>query len=219
MYIKVSIFALILGITTPFSLTADTSGNVTIMNFDCEEGLNCSRVIGFSKGNHELDCTVIRPWSGTADDGAGPHPVIAWANGWDQGNVVGQCTTEGYLPGLKKWALDGPYIVVAANQWSVQDSDVLACLQWVVDNEPSADANWTGLAGHSQGGGAVIHAGNGSPRGPEITASVSMNPYGPSWTGAGDQDGPVMILGGTADTTTPVSSFIDAWGQIEPPPV
>ena len=32
---------------------------------------------------------------------------------------AGESTTAGYKPGLIEWALDGPYIVVAANQWSV----------------------------------------------------------------------------------------------------
>ena len=38
-------------------------------------------VLGDSKGNHELDCLVIRPWS--ADDGPDDfeYPVIGWANG------------------------------------------------------------------------------------------------------------------------------------------
>ena len=100
------------------------------------ENKNCSeiRVNGHSQGNHELDCTVIRPWSKDADPDPRdvPYPVIGWANGWNFGNVVGEHTTEGYKPGLIEWALDGPYIVVAANQWSVQESDVLACLQWVI---------------------------------------------------------------------------------------
>ena len=164
------------------------------------------RVTGSSQGNHDLDCTVIRPW-GRSGPNAAPYPVIAWANGWDQGNVVGQTTTLGYKPGLIEWALDGPYIVVAANQWSVQESDVLACLQWVIDNEEAADPYTLGLAGHSQGGGAVIKAGDGEPYGFKITSVVAMNPYGPSWVSPEIQDGPMLLLGGTKDTTTPTSSF------------
>lgn len=171
------------------------------------------RVTGHSQGNHDLDCTIIRPWRNSGPTDA-PYPVIAWANGWDQGNVVGETTTLGYKPGLIEWALDGPYIVVAANQWSVQESDVLACLQWVVDNEDAADPYKLGLAGHSQGGGAVIKAGDGEPNGFFITATVAMNPYGPSWVNPEDQDGPMMLLGGTDDTTTPTSSFLAVWDAI-----
>jgi predicted esterase len=175
---------------------------------------NCSeiRVTGHSQGNHELDCTVIRPWhEGDSPDGRRvPYPVIGWANGWNFGNVVGEHTTEGYKPGLIEWALDGPYIVVAANQWSVQESDVLACVQWVIEEYGEiVDTDKIGLAGHSQGGGAVIKAGDGEPNGFDITTVIAMNPYGPAWVNPEIQDGPVLLLGGTEDTTTPTSSFVE----------
>ncbi len=175
-----------------------------------------------SQGNHTLDCTVIRPWT----EASGPddilYPVIAWANGWDQGNVVGEITLEGYKPGLIEWALDGPYIVIAANQWSVQESDVLACAEWLVDQGDEPNSEYfdrvndvkIGLAGHSQGGGAVIKAGDGEPNVFDIAAVVAMTPYGPSWIDPGHQDGPMMLLGGTEDLTTPVASFIAVWDGI-----
>ena len=72
-----------------------------------------------------------------------------------------------------------------------------------------------GLAGHSQGGGAVIKAGDGAPNGFPITAVVAMNPYGPGWVHPGSQDGPVMLLGGTDDTTTPTSSFEAVWDDVQ----
>ena len=180
-------------------------------------------VIGPSQGNHRLDCTVIRPWRVDSGPDDRRYPVIAWANGWDQGNVVGQFTTLGYKPGLIEWALDGPYIVIAANQWSARAPDVLQCLQWqVVQNtEPGSeyegviDTGSIGLAGHSQGGGAVIKAGDGEPNGFEITAVVAMTPYGPDWVDPGSQDGPMMLIGGTDDTTTPVSSFLPVWEAVQ----
>ncbi len=196
---------------------------VTSMASGAPERHSEQQVVGHSKGNHELDCLVIRPWT----KGSGPedllYPVIAWANGWDQGNVVGQHTTKGYKPGLIEWALDGPYIVIAANQWSVQESDVLQCIQWLADQsiDPKSeyfnvvDTTRIGLAGHSQGGGAVIKAGDGEPNGFDIAAVVAMNPYGPAWVDAGNQDGPMMLIGGTDDTTTPVSSFIAVWRAIQ----
>jgi len=185
----------------------------TTVEDDCSE----IRFTGQSQGNHEMDCTVIFPWSegDEPDPRYVKYPIIAWANGWDQGNVIGEYTTFGYKLGLIEWALDGPYIVVAANQWSVQESDVLACLQLVIDEyEEIADADSIGLAGHSQGGGAVIKAGDGEPNGFDITAVVAMNPYGPAWVNPEIQDGPVMLLGGTADTTTPTSSFQEVFDAI-----
>jgi len=186
------------------------------LKYDCSE----IRVAGRSQGNHELDCTVIRPWSLGEEPNPRdlPYPVIGWANGWDQGNVIGEYTTLGYKLGLIEWALDGPYIVVAANQWSVQESDVLACVQWVIENYPEkADDSRIGLAGHSQGGGAVIKAGDGWTSGPDITAVVAMNPYGPAWVNPENQDGPLMLLGGTEDTTTPTPSFQEVFDAISSP--
>ena len=82
-----------------------------------------------SQGNHTLDCTVIRPWT----EASGPddilYPVIAWANGWDQGNVVGEITLEGYKPGLIEWARDGPYIVIAANDPIIVRAAILSYRQ------------------------------------------------------------------------------------------
>ncbi|MGI9316536.1 MAG: alpha/beta hydrolase family protein [bacterium] len=168
-------------------------------------GLSCYSVTGWSKGNHEVNCTIIVP--DNAEDGI---PLIAWANGWEQGNVLGQCTTNGYLRGLKLWAKSG-YVVAAANQWSVQESDVLACANWVEQNNgdndiPTIDSANIGLAGHSQGGGAVIKAGNGD-RNVTVKTVLAMNPYGPSWVRPQNQDGQVFILGGRNDTTTPPESY------------
>jgi dienelactone hydrolase len=180
-------------------------------------------VEGPSQGNHELDCLVIRPWSDTSGPGNTQYPVIGWANGWGYNDVAGETTTAGYKPGLIEWALDGPYIVIAANQWSVQESDILQCLQWLVDQNTTLGSEYQGvvnvakigLAGHSQGGGAVIKAGDGEPNGFDIAAVVAMNPYGPGWVNPGNQDGPMMLIGGTEDTTTPVSSFEAVWQAIQ----
>ena len=171
-------------------------------------------VTGHSSGNHRLDCKVVRPWKSSSGPGVTQYPVIAWANGWGQGNVFGAGNTDWYIENLLSvWALDGPYIVIAANQWSVQESDVLACLEWIVDQNTTLGSEYEGvvntaklgLAGHSQGGGAVVKAGDGEPNGLDITSVITMNPYGPSWVSAAKQDGPVMILTGSEDTTTPYS--------------
>jgi hypothetical protein len=180
-------------------------------------------VTGTTQGNHELDCTVIRPWSDSAGPGSTLYPVIVWANGWNGGNGTGQDTTDGYKPGLIEWALDGPYIVIAANQWSATESDVLACLQWIVDQNDTPGSEYEGvvntgkigLAGHSQGGGAVMKAGDGEPNGFEITGVVGMNPYGPSWVSADSQDGPVMIITGALDENTPLSWMEAPWEGVQ----
>jgi len=171
-------------------------------------------VVGHSNGNHRLDCKVVRPWASSKGPGDTQYPVIAWANGWGQGNVFGAGITDWYIETiLGDWALDGPYIVIAANQWSAQESDVLACLQWMVDQNETDGSEYKGvvntaklgLAGHSQGGGAVVKAGDGEPNGFDITSVITMNPYGPGWVNPGNQDGPVMIITGSEDDVTPYS--------------
>ncbi len=52
-------------------------------------------VEGASQGNHELDCTVIRPWTEASGPADILYPIIAWANGWDRGDVVGEIVLEG----------------------------------------------------------------------------------------------------------------------------
>jgi dienelactone hydrolase len=180
-------------------------------------------VEGPSQGNHELDCLVIRPWSDPSGPGNTQYPVIGWANGWGWNDNAGETTTAGYKPGLIEWALDGPYIVIAANQWSAQESDILQCLQWLVDQNTTAGSEYEGvvntakigLAGHSQGGGAVIKAGDGEPNGFDIATVVAMNPYGPGWVNPGNQDGPMMLIGGTGDIRTPTDSFDAVWQAIQ----
>ena len=192
----------------------ENMGKITVED-DCSEITYSDH----SQGNHDLDCTVMFPWPEGADPDPRyvPYPVIGWANGWGQGNVFGENTTFGYKLGLIEWALDGPYIVVAANQWSAQESDVLACVQWVIEKYPVAVGDYPkiALAGHSQGGGAVIKAGDGEPNGFEIATVIAMNPYGPGWVNPGNQGGPLMLLGGTKDTTTPTNSFEEVWIAIQ----
>jgi predicted esterase len=203
---KIGKIAWILTLTLLLSIVIVTSAIA-----DGEE-TSRDRIIGHSNGNHRLDCKIIRPWIDTAPDSV-QYPVIVWANGWGGNNVAGQSTTEWYMPMLTEWASEGPYIVVAVNAWSARESDVLKCLQWIVDQNDEAGSDYEGavntekigLAGHSQGAGAVIKAGDGEPNGFEISTVVAMNPYGPSWISAADQDGPVMVLTGANDAVTPYS--------------
>lgn len=179
------------------------------------------QVFVFSEGNHALDCLVIRPWSDEDGPDDRTYPVIGWANGWDQGNVLGETTTEGYKPGLIEWALDGPYIVIAANQWSVREPDLVQCLEWLVDqNDVGGDyfervnVDKIGIAGHSQGGGAALETGDGGLSDLELAGIVAMNPYGPDWPHLGELIAPLFLVGGGADTTTPVASYIEVWEDV-----
>jgi dienelactone hydrolase len=209
--LRLPVFLILVAATTVFAGERQNT-NMTRTPVNCGDGFTCERVVGNSKGNHELDCTVILP---DALQSETTYPVIAWANGWEQGNVLGQCVTDGYMPGLKNWAAAGPYIVVAANAWSAREPDVLQCLEHVVESGNYPAGNRAGLSGHSQGGGAVVRAGNGGKTGIDITATIPMNPFGPAWVDTGNQDGPMLLLGGDADTTTPVGSFISVWDEVQ----
>lgn len=171
-----------------------------------------------SGGKVKLDCTVIKPWTSSPDNYQ--YPVIAWANGWgSQGDDI----TAGYKPGLIEWALDGPYIVVAANSRSPKEVDLTRCLQWVLDQntvngsdlQGVVNTSKIGLAGHSQGGGVAILAGDGNSNSINVTAVVAMNPYASRWRGADSQDGPVMIIGSSNDAVAPIETYaVPAWNKI-----
>jgi dienelactone hydrolase len=175
--------------------------------------------VGHSEGNHRLDCTVVRPWEEGATPEEGSFAVVAWANGWGQGNVHGADSTEHYLSGLQFWSEDGNYLVIAANQWSARSPDVLQCIQWLIDANHDSESEYFGLvdtahigvAGHSQGGGAALKAGDGLFMDGDgytmVTTVVAMNPYGPSWVKAKAQNDQIMVLGGVFDVVTPTDSF------------
>jgi hypothetical protein len=175
--------------------------------------------VGHSEGNHRLDCTVVRPWEDGDTPLEGSFAVVAWANGWGQGNVKGADSTDDYLSGLQFWSESGNYLVIAANQWSARAPDVLQCIQWLLDANYDSESEYFGLvdtahigvAGHSQGGGAALKAGDGILMDDDgytmVSTVVAMNPYGPSWVKAKAQNDQIMVLGGAFDGVTPTDSF------------
>ncbi len=123
-YLHLPVFLILVAAVTVFAGERQNN-NVTITPVNCGDGFSCERVAGNSNGNHELDCTVVLP--GALKSGH-IYPVIAWANDWEQGNVLDQCVTGGYMAGLKNWAVPGSYIVVAANAWGVnEDGSTMTC--------------------------------------------------------------------------------------------
>jgi hypothetical protein len=149
----------------------------------------------------------------------GGFDVIGWTNGWGQGNVFGADQIENYISGLFFWAEVGDYLVIGANQWSARAPDILQCLQWLIDESHDPDSDYfgavntanIGLSGHSQGGGAALKAGDGvlndGPGVAQITTVVAMNPYGPSFVVAQNQNEQILLLSGDSDVVTPTDSF------------
>ena len=183
------------------------------------------RIFGATSGNHDLSCTVIRPWGleGGPNPDFAPYPAAGWLNGWGGNNVAGQPTLQGYLPGLIEWAIDLQTIVVAANAWSARDVDMIRCLEWLAEQnetpgseyEGIVDTRRIGILGHSQGGGGVLKVGADSSPDYSVAAVVAIHPYGPNWASVGSQEAPVFMIGGGNDTTTPTSSFLPAWDRIK----
>ena len=68
-----------------------------------------------------------------------------------------------------------------------------------------------GVAGHSQGGGAALKAGDGilddNGTAAWVSTVVAFNPYGPSFVKAQSQNGQILLLGGANDGVTPTASF------------
>jgi hypothetical protein len=179
-------------------------------------------VIGQSEGKHRLDCTILRPWAGDgtpAEIPAGGFQILGWTNGWGQGNVFGADQVENYIDGLDFWVEDGNYLVIAANQWSARAPDILQCLQWLIDQSydensdyfNALDTSSIGLSGHSQGGGAALKAGDGLLKDgagyTQISTVAAMNPYGPSFVTAQNQNDQILILSGDSDNVTPTDSM------------
>lgn len=177
------------------------SSNVSMAEWaEWEEGTHyLKQVIGGFPGNHQIDCTVIYPLIMPDPDNpngykptekpVGGYPVIAWANGWGWNEVAGENEIDGYLPGLIEWAIEGNFIVIAANQWSPRERDVLQSVAWLIEqNDEEGDyainLEKIGLTGHSQGGGAVLRASDGEPKGKglgldiDIATVIAMNPMG-----------------------------------------
>ena len=70
------------------------------------------------------------------------------------------------------------------------------------------DTDNIGVSGHSQGGGAALKAGDGIfEDGTMVSTVVAMNPYGPSFVKSMEQNGQILLLGGTDDGVTPTDSF------------
>lgn len=135
-------------------------------------------------------CTLFRPRSLT-----GNHAVILWGNG------TGSSPTT-YARLLSHFASWG-FIVVAANTANAgTGSAMLGCLDWLERSSLAAfaDLSNVGTSGHSQGGGGAIMAGVDS----RITTTAPIEGYtlglGHDSSSHTRQNGPMLLLSGSADT-------------------
>ncbi|MBL4683992.1 MAG: hypothetical protein JKY37_05340 [Nannocystaceae bacterium] len=151
------------------------------------------------------DCTVFRP--STLGDNGLAHPVILWGNGTTASPGI-------YAGVLSHWASQG-FIVAAANTSNAGSGiEILACLDWLTEQDAddasayggAIDLGHIGVAGHSQGGGGALMAGQD----PRITVTAPLQPYTQQGFGGyeqscqGNQHGPMFLMSGTADIISPI---------------
>ncbi|SDR73589.1 Chlorophyllase enzyme [Halopseudomonas sabulinigri] len=150
-------------------------------------------------GSAGLSCTVFRPSTLGANNLK--HPIIVWGNGTT-------ASPSTYADLLEHWASQG-FVVIAANTSNAgTGEEMLDCLDYLTtqNNRSSGtyanklDLNRVGTAGHSQGGGGTIMAGQD----PRIKATAPFQPYtiglGHSSSSQSNQSGPMFLMSGSADT-------------------
>lgn len=145
------------------------------------------------------DCTVYRPR--TLGENGRLHPIIVWGNGTG-------ASPSGYGALLTHWASHG-FVVVAANISNAgTGQEMLGCVDYMVNQHNRStgtfagklNINRIGAAGHSQGGGGTIMAGQDR----RISVTAPFQPYtlglGHSSSSQRQQNGPMFLQTGGRDS-------------------
>lgn len=154
-------------------------------------------------------CTVFRPTNLTAN-----HPVIIWGNGTGATLAIASS-------GLHHLASWGFVVSAAHTPNSGSGNEMLDCLDQAANASfaSALDLSKVGATGHSQGGGGAIAAGRDS----RITATAPIQPYTlpllghqSSWNS--QQNGPMLLLGGSADIiAVPLFNQVNVFYQTNVP--
>lgn len=141
-------------------------------------------------GSAGSNCTIYRPVNLT-----GEQPVILWGNGTG-------ASPRSYSALLRHWA-SWDFVVLAANTSNAgSGEEMLGCLDWLESSGYASlvDLTKVGTSGHSQGGGGAIMAGTD----PRITTTAPIEGYtlglGHDRSSWSEQNGPMLLLSGSADT-------------------
>ncbi|HDZ57344.1 MAG TPA: alpha/beta hydrolase [Pseudomonas xinjiangensis] len=185
-----------------------------------------SRAGSFSvtSGNEGPSCTIYRPR--TLGESGRRHPIIIWGNG------------TGASPGtysglLEHWASQGFVVAAARTSNAGSGTQMIDCLDYLVQQNGRSsgtyagklNVNRVGAAGHSQGGGGTIMAGQDD----RITVTAPFQPYtiglGHRSSSQSNQNGAMFLMTGGNDTIAAPSSnaapvFNRAnvpvfWGELE----
>ncbi|HDY98189.1 MAG TPA: alpha/beta hydrolase [Pseudomonas sabulinigri] len=201
--IKIAAVALGLAISSAALATNPGGGggssNPTGTGFPGVSNFSSGGSFSTTSGSAGFSCTVFRP--STLGASGRKHPIIVWGNG------TGASPTT-YRSLLNHWASHG-FVVIAANTSNAgSGQDMLNCVDYLVDqnNRSSGtyagklDVNRIGAAGHSQGGGGTIMAGQNN----RIKATAPFQPYtiglGHRSSSQSNQNGPMFLMSGSFDT-------------------
>jgi dienelactone hydrolase len=148
-----------------------------------------------------VSCTIFRPT--VLGAGGCLNPVIVWGNGTFN-------TPSSYTALFNHFASQGFIVAAADTSNSGSGKEMLACLQYMIDQNTAAgspyqghvDVNHIASSGYSQGGAGCLEAGID----PRFTAIAAVSPYvvlplgGYDTTSPMKQVHPIFMISGDADT-------------------
>lgn len=144
-------------------------------------------------------CTIFRP--STLGQNGVRHPVILWGNGTG-------ASPSGYAALLTHWASHGFVVAAADTSNAGSGQEMLACLSYLQQQSSGSYGTYVGklnlgrvgAAGHSQGGGGTIMAGQDD----RVRTTAPFQPYtiglGHNTASQSKQKGPMFLMTGGADT-------------------
>tara|TARA_R110000764_G_scaffold112761_2_gene199617 strand:+ start:28098 stop:28970 length:873 start_codon:yes stop_codon:yes gene_type:complete len=203
--------------TNPGGGGSGGGSNPTGTGFPSVSSFSSSGSFSTTSGSAGFSCTVYRP--STLGANGLKHPIITWGNGTG-------ASPSTYSALLNHWASQG-FVVIAANTSNAgTGQDMLNCVDYLVDqnNRSSGtyagklDLNRIGAAGHSQGGGGTIMAGQNY----RIKATVPFQPYtiglGHNSSSQSNQNGPMFLISGGSDTiATPTLNSLPVYNRANVP--
>lgn len=145
------------------------------------------------------NCRVYRP--ATLGQNGVRHPVLLWGNGTGTGPTA-------YSGLLSHWASHGFVVAAAETSNAGTGRDMLACLDYLVQESNRTFGNYVGVlntgrvgtSGHSQGGGGSIMAGQDD----RVSVTAPIQPYtaglGHNSASQRNQKGPMFLMSGGGDT-------------------
>ncbi|SDS50007.1 Chlorophyllase enzyme [Halopseudomonas xinjiangensis] len=176
----------------------DTGGGDTGTGFPGVSNFASSGPFATTSGNEGPSCRIYRPRTLGAE--GRDHPIIIWGNGTGS-------TPSTYGSLLEHWASHGFVVAAARTSNAGSGREMIACLDYLVEQNGRSFGTYSGnlnvnrvaTAGHSQGGGGSIMAGQDS----RITVTAPFQPYtiglGHRSSSQSNQNGPMFLMTGGSD--------------------